>query len=159
MAEQERILVRRYFTEVLNKGNYDLIKDLFSPSFIFSGPSIKKPIPGMPDGIYDFVATIRRSFPDLYISIENSIAEENQVVVIWRMTGTHKHSFRGIKPTNRHCSVTGMDIFTIENGRIEGMWAFFEMRSLLEQLPVKRTVVKKKKPARSKGSSIKRVKK
>ncbi len=37
MTEQGKTIVRRYFTEVLNKGNYDLIKDLFSPSFIFVG--------------------------------------------------------------------------------------------------------------------------
>ncbi len=104
----------------------------------------------MPERIYDFVATMRHAFPDLYVSIENSIAEENQVVVIWRMTGTHERAFRRIKPTHRHCSITGMDIFTIENGRIEGMWAFFEMQSLLEQLPIKSVAAKKKtKPRRA----------
>lgn len=156
MADNEKSLVRRYFTEVLNKGNYDLIKDLFSPSFIFSGPSIKKPVHGMPEKIYDFVASIRGAFPDLYISIENAIAEENQVVIVWRMTGTHEQPFRGIKPTHRHCSVTGMDIFTIENGRIEGMWAFFEMQSLLEQLPAKQAAARKNTPRRRKSAVKKR---
>ena len=136
MPEAKKTLVRRYFTEVLNKGNYDLIKDLFSPSFIFSGPSIK-PMQGMPEGVYDFVATARNAFPDLYASIENEIAEDNQVVVVWRMTGTHEHPFRGIAATHKHISITGMDIFYIERGRIEGMWAFFDMRSVLEQLPNK----------------------
>ncbi len=149
MTEHAKTVVRRYFTEVLNKGNYDLIKDLFSPSFIFSGPSTKKPVSGMPARIYDFVATLRRAFPDLYVSIENAIAEENQVVVVWRMTGTHERAFRSIKPTHKHCSITGMDIFTIENGRIEGMWAFFEMQSLLEQLPVKKSAGKKKRTIRA----------
>ena len=147
MPERNKALVRQYFNEVLNKGNYDLIKELFSPSFIFSGPD-QKPEHGMPTGIYDFVASARKAFPDLYMSIENEITEDNQTVVVWRMTGTHQRSFRGIAPTRKHISITGMDIFTIENGRIEGMWAFFDMRSLLEQLPKKRkrpAVIKKKK--------------
>lgn len=156
MTEHAKTVVRRYFTEVLNKGNYDLIKDLFSPSFIFSGPSTKRPISGMPERIYDFVATLRRAFPDLFVSIENSIAEENQVVVIWRMTGTHERAFRRIKATHRHCSITGMDIFTIENGRIEGMWAFFEMQSLLEQLPVKSLRAPIKKSVRTTATAKKR---
>ncbi len=139
MNAANKALVRRYFTEVLNKGKYDLIKELFSPSFIFSGPALKKPIPGMPDGIYDFVSTARNAFPDLYTSIENEISEDNQVVVVWRMTGTHEHPFRGIKPTHKHITITGTDIFYIEHGKIEGMWAFFDMKSVLEQLPEKRS--------------------
>jgi len=146
MPEKNKALVRQYFNEVLNKGHYDLIKDLFSPSFIFSGPS-QKPEPGMPTGIYDFVASARKAFPDLYMSIENEITEDNQTVVVWRMTGTHQRTFRGITPTHKYISITGMDIFTIVSGRIEGMWAFFDMRSLLEQLPKKRKLrtIKKKK--------------
>ena len=145
MSEQNKDLVRRYFTEVLNKGKYELIKELFSPSFIFSGPTMKRPGQGMPEGVYDFIANARHAFPDLYTSIENEIAEDNQVVVVWRMTGTHEHEFRGIQPTHKHCSITGIDIFYIENNRIEGMWAFFEMRSILEQLPEKRRLAARKK--------------
>ncbi|MFA5835099.1 MAG: ester cyclase [Bacteroidota bacterium] len=144
MPEKNKSLVRRYFTEVLNKGNYDLIKELFSPSFIFSGPAMK-PMRGMPERIYDFVASARNAFPDLYFSIENEIAEDNQVVVVWRMTGTHEHAFREIEPTHKHSSITGTDIFYIENGQIEGMWAFFDMRGILEQLPKKKVRVPSKK--------------
>lgn len=150
MIEQQKALVRRYFTEVLNRGKYEMIKELFSPSFIFSGPALKKPMHGMPEGLYDFVANARHAFPDLYISIENEIAEDNQVAVVWRMTGTHEHEFRGVEPTHKRCTITGIDIFTIEEGRIEGMWAFFEMQSMLEQLPEKkkRTVRKTTSPAK-----------
>ncbi len=151
MPDRNKVLVRRYFTEVLNKGKYELIKELFSPSFIFSGPAFRKPVRGMPDALYDFVANARLAFPDLYVSVENEIAEENQVVVVWRMTGTHEHPFRGIPPTHQRCSITGMDIFTIENGRIEGMWAFFDMRSVLEQM-----TVKKRKPSRTTGTTKRR---
>jgi steroid delta-isomerase-like uncharacterized protein len=157
MSDQNKAIVRRYFTEVLNKGKYELIKELFSPSFIFSGPGLKRPMKGMPEGLYDFVANIRHSFPDLYTSIENEIAEDNQVVAVWRMTGTHEHPFRGIKPTHKHCSITGMDIFYIENGRIEGMWAFFDMRSILEQLPEKKpAAVQKKRPVKKRAAAPKR---
>jgi steroid delta-isomerase-like uncharacterized protein len=149
MNEQNKALVRRYFTEVLNKGKYELIKELFSPSFIFSGPTLKKPMQGMPEGVYDFVANARHAFPDLYTSIENEIAEDSQVAVIWRMTGTHEHAFRGIQPTHTHSSITGIDIFYIENRKIEGMWAFFDMQSILEQLPEKRKKAVRKKPART----------
>ncbi|NUN69415.1 MAG: ester cyclase [Bacteroidetes bacterium] len=151
MSDHNKLLVRRYFTEVLNKGKYELIKELFSPSFIFSGPSLAKPVPGMPDGLYDFVANIRHAFPDLYVSVENEIAEENQVVVIWRMTGTQEHPFRGVPPAHTLGSITGMDIFTIENGRIEGMWAFFDMRSVLEQM-----TVRTRKPSRTAGTTKRR---
>lgn len=99
----------------------------------------------MPEKIYEFVSSARNAFPDLYMSIENEIAEDNQVVVVWRLTGTHKHSFRGVRPTNKHISITGTDIFYVERGRIEGMWAFFDMSSVLEQLPNKKKIIAKSK--------------
>lgn len=134
MNERNKAVVRRYFTEVLRNGKYDVIKEIFAPSFLFHGPSLTKPIHGMPEGIYDFIACVRKAFPDLYVSIENEIAEDHQVVVVWRLTGTHKHTFRDVPPTGGHLSITGTDIFYLDRGKIEGMWAFFDMRSMLEQL-------------------------
>lgn len=151
MNERNKAIVRRYFTEVLRNGKYDTVKEIFSPSFIFHGPSLTKPINGMPEGIYDFIACVRKAFPDLYVSIENEIAEDHQVVVVWRMTGTHKHTFRNVLPTGRHLSITGTDIFYLDHGKIEGMWAFFDMRSMLEQL-----VKEKKKSRKRKHSSSSR---
>jgi steroid delta-isomerase-like uncharacterized protein len=148
MNERNKAIVRRYFTEVLRNGKYDTVKEIFSPSFIFHGPSLTKPINGMPEGIYDFIASVRKAFPDLYVSIENEIAEDHQVVVVWRMTGTHMHTFRNVPPTGKHISITGTDIFYIDHGKIEGMWAFFDMRSMLEQM-----VSGSKKNRRSKARS------
>ncbi len=165
MSEKNKALVRRYFNEVLKKGNYDIIKELFSPSFIFSGPSLKKPILGMPDGVYEFVSSARHAFPDMFVSIENEIAEDDQVVVVWRITGTHKRPFRGMPPSGKYVSMTGMDIFYIEGDRIEGMWAFFDMKSALEQLlskehiAVKKTKRSAKKAANRKTKKISRKKK
>lgn len=134
MNERNKAIVRRYFTEVLRNGKYDTVKEIFSPSFIFHGPAHSRSIQGLPEGIYDFIACVRKAFPDLYISIENEIAEDRQVVVVWRLTGTHKHTFRDVPPTGKHISITGTDIFYVDHGKIEGMWAFFDMRSMLEQL-------------------------
>ena len=154
MLKQNKAVVRKYFNEVLKKGNYDAVKEIFSPSFIFCGPSMKKPVSGLPGIIYEFVSSARHAFPDLYFSIENEIAEDDQVAVVWRMTGTHKKQFRDIPPSGKLVTLTGMDIFFIENGKIEGMWAFFEMKSALEQLLIltnknkKRKTTKKKKNIR-----------
>lgn len=134
MFEANKILIRRYFTEVLKQGHYEVIPEIFSPAYIFSGPAHKKPIAGMPNSIYEFVSEIRSAFPDLFVSIENEIAEDDQVAVVWRMAGTHTAPFRGIAPSGKYISITGTDIFYLENNRIEGMWAFFDMKSLLEQL-------------------------
>jgi steroid delta-isomerase-like uncharacterized protein len=153
MSEQNKTVVRKFFNEVLKKGNYDAVKEIFSPSFIFCGPSMKKPAHGLPGGIYEFVSSARHAFPDIYISIENEIADEDQVAVVWRMTGTHKKPFRGILPSGKLVTLTGMDIFFVENGQIEGMWAFFEMKSALEQLLTLTNRNKKRKTVTKKNSS------
>jgi steroid delta-isomerase-like uncharacterized protein len=134
--EKNKGIVRRYFSEILSKGQYHVVEEIFAPKFFFMGPNTKKNKKEVTESIYEFAALLRRAFPDLNFAIENEIAEDNQVAVVWRFTGTHKKTFQKVKPSGKYVSITGIDIFYLENGSIEGMWAFFEMRSMLEQILV-----------------------
>lgn len=106
MNEGNKAIVRRYFTEVLRDGKYDSVKEIFSPPFTFHCPSLTKLIRGMPEGIYHFVATMRKPFPDLYVSIENKIAKDRQVVVVRKITGTYQHLFRNVPPAGKQMTIT-----------------------------------------------------
>jgi hypothetical protein len=52
-----------------------------------------------------------------------------------------------------------MDIFYIEDNRIEGMWAFFDMKSALEQLLSKEKAAAKKTKQTKKNSTNGKAKK
>jgi predicted SnoaL-like aldol condensation-catalyzing enzyme len=75
--------VRQFFDEVLNEGRLELIDELVAKDFI--GHLSAGALHG-PDGVRQFVSGRRMGCPDLYIKLDDQIAEEDRVVTRWRAT-------------------------------------------------------------------------
>ena len=78
--------VRQFFEEVLNEGRVELIDDLVAKDFIGRLSCVAAAVNG-PDGVRRFVCHRRIACPDLYMKIEDLIAEDDRVVTRWRTTG------------------------------------------------------------------------
>ena len=89
-----------------------------------------------PDGLKQFVQIYRGAFPDVRITINDQIAEGDKVVTRWTATGTHKGQLMGIAPTNKHATVTGVDIDRYQDGKVVEAWASYDMFGMLQQLGV-----------------------
>ena len=88
------------------------------------------------ENIKNHIQTCRSGFPDLTFTIDDTIAERNEVVIHWTGTGTHKGQFLGMPPTNKKASVTGTSIFRIEGSKIVEEWANWNLMSMMEQLGI-----------------------
>jgi predicted ester cyclase len=77
-----------------------------------------------------------RPYIDLRFTIDDTIAERDEVVVHWTGTGTHKGQFLGMAPTNKKVSVSGTTIFRIEGSKIAEEWAHWNLLSMMEQLGI-----------------------
>jgi steroid delta-isomerase-like uncharacterized protein len=73
-------------------------------------------------------------FPDMYVSIDNLIAEADLVTKVWTTNSTHKGEFMGIPPTGNKVSVKGMEVFRIKDGKIVEMWWVMDNLGLLQQI-------------------------
>ena len=130
--EANKTLVRRHFDEIWNQRRLEVADELVDPAYLSHFP-----VPGQPPGIAGFtyaVEMLHASFPDLIITIDDLIAEGDKVVARLTARGTHQGLFRGIAPTGRAVSWTGMRIFRIANGKIVEHWANWDDLSLLQQL-------------------------
>ena len=76
------------------------------------------------------------AFPDLQFTIEDMVAEGDFVVVRHTTRGTHQGNFRGIPPTGKQVSGTGMFIDRIVNGKAVEQWINGDDLGLLQQLGV-----------------------
>ena len=76
--------VRQFFDEVLNEGRLGLIDELVAKDFI--GHLSCGALHG-PDGVAQFVSCRRAACPELYLKVDDQIAEEDRVVTRWRATG------------------------------------------------------------------------
>jgi hypothetical protein len=88
-------LVRRFFEEVLNDGRLELIDELVGNDFIGRLGGVASAVTG-PEGVRQFVADQRIARPDLYVVIQDQIAEGDRVVTRWRATG---HALNSPGPT------------------------------------------------------------
>lgn len=121
-TDNNKAIARRYFNEILNKGNAVTIDAILAPDVVFRNP------PAVVKGIADFrklVAGLRDAFPDLHFNLEDELAEGNKVATRWVMHGTQGA---------RKMDVSGMDIFRIENGKILEIWVNMDTLAQAQQL-------------------------
>jgi SnoaL-like polyketide cyclase len=83
--------VRQFIEEVLNEGRLELIDELVAKDFIGRLGCVAFALNG-PDGVRRFVSYRRMACPDLYMKIEDQIAEDDRVVTRWRTTARRRHA-------------------------------------------------------------------
>jgi predicted ester cyclase len=115
-AEKNKEIVRRYYEEVVNTGNLDAVEDFISEEYteVIDG---KRHSVGI-EGAKAHVIGVRQTYPDLHLSIERQIAEDEWVVTCITARGTHMGSWLGIKPTGKPVAFTGVNVDRVVDGRI-----------------------------------------
>jgi steroid delta-isomerase-like uncharacterized protein len=131
--EANKLIVRRLFDEVWNTGNVGLLDELLAPDFIDRAAQM-----GGDDvtarGFKTQVLVFRTAFPDGRSQIEDLIAEGDRVVARWTDGGTQHGEWMGIAPTGKRVTITGIDIYRIEQGKIAEYWCSEDELGLLRQL-------------------------
>lgn len=115
--EMNQAVVRRYFNEVMNRGELDAVDEIVDPHFHFIVQSKPEPFRGA-EGFKGFVRDVRKAFPDIRFEINQEIVEGDKVAVGRKVGGTHKEELFGAAPTEQFVEASGIDIFTLCQGRI-----------------------------------------
>lgn len=77
-----------------------------------------------------------KSFPDIQIKHEYIFGEGNKVAVRWTMKGTQDGAYQNVPATKKQITFTGIDIYTVENGKILSVVRESDNLGLLKQLGV-----------------------
>ena len=73
-------------------------------------------------------------FPDMKWTVQEQIAEGENVVTRFTWTGTHKGEFMGIPPTDKSVEVWGVVIDIVKNGLFSESRIIMDNMGLLQQL-------------------------
>jgi predicted ester cyclase len=87
VTERNKGKVQLFIQAVWNEGRLELIDDLVADDHLGHVWWFPEPVTG-PQGVRQLVSSQRRAYPDLYIKIEDQIAEDDLVVTRWRATAT-----------------------------------------------------------------------
>ncbi len=131
--EENKAIVRRFFEEGPSKGNLGAATELLSPNF-----SLHTPLPSAPgiQGINDIISTCRAAFEHLNVAVEDLVAEGDEVTARFIARGVHKGSFMNLPPTGKPITMTGIEIFRIEDGKIAELWGEANLLGLMAQLGI-----------------------
>jgi len=130
-SDHNKSLVRRWITELWNKGNFAVASDVFAPTYAH-----RTPVATFPDlaTFLQMISDFRAGVPDVQVAIQDLFAEDDRVVFRWLLTGTHRGPLFGIAPTNKAITHSGMTIQRVENGKIVEAWAEFNAGGLRQYL-------------------------
>ena len=132
-TEENKAIVRRFFELGPSSGDMNAANALLDPNF-----ALHTPLPSAPgiQGINDVVTTCRAAFEHLNVTVEDMVAEGNKVTARFTARGIHKGQFMGLPPTGKSITMTGIEIFRIENCKIAELWGEANMLGLMEQLGI-----------------------
>jgi steroid delta-isomerase-like uncharacterized protein len=133
MAQENSILIRRWFEEVWNHGRMEAIDEMASPDVIGHGQAQHATDIGLRE-FKPFVQALRSAFPDMKVTIDYVIEQGDKVVARWTSTMTHRGEFLGIAPTGKKATITGTTTQRISGGKIVEGWDNWDQLGLLVQI-------------------------
>jgi predicted ester cyclase len=87
------------------------------------------------DGIRKFLEGLHQTWPDIQITVEHSVAEDNWVMGRSVATATHSQVVLGIQPTHKIITATFWDLHLFdEDGLIIETWNLMDNLAIMQQI-------------------------
>jgi steroid delta-isomerase-like uncharacterized protein len=135
MNTEDKTLAHRWFEEVWNKGRADAIDEMMADDAVargltdVSGKELRGPTDFKP-----FFYSFRDAFPDIQVTVEETVSEGDMLAVRCSVRATHAGEGIGLAATNRPVAFTGMCMLRIKDGKIVEAWNNFDFMSMFQQL-------------------------
>ena len=139
VREEDGIKATRQVIDAFNTGNVSNVSDFISERY-FNVESQIDPVRGQLRGPTEFIDTVennRIAFPDLRHNEEAIIAQDDIVVSVINVTGTHTGNFFILPPTGNKISYDAVHLYRVgEDGKIVEHKAIRDDLTFLAQLGV-----------------------
>lgn len=118
VQDQNKVLVRRIYEDMWNKGDDKVAGEIFV----------------QPEGVQRFMREFLKAFPDLHHTVEELIAEGDQIVARFSAQGTHTGQWKGYPPTGNSIHYTGVTIVQVKDGKIIHHHTWWDRMEVMEQI-------------------------
>lgn len=75
-----------------------------------------------------------QAFPDLYFTIQDTVAEENRIAISWSAEGTHQGPIMNIPPTGHKVEVKGISVIEVEDGLVARGQYIWDLAGMLRHI-------------------------
>ncbi|MDQ3290293.1 MAG: ester cyclase [Bacteroidota bacterium] len=130
--EANKQLVLRHFNEVINQKQLDVIEQIFAEDFYSVAPN-GQVVEGR-ENLSNYLGYFFSAFPDLHMSVEEMIAENETVVARIKVSGTQQGEFWGIPATHKSITIQEVFIVKVVNNWVVEARPMPDLYSLFQQL-------------------------
>lgn len=124
-------IVRR-FAALVESGDLTALDELLAPDFALHNPLLQHPLNR--EEVRRAIQEVNASFDDRRCAIEELVAEGNQVVARYTLSGKQRADYQGIRSTRQHFKVAAVSFYRVAGGKIAEEWELVDRKSLVEQL-------------------------
>jgi steroid delta-isomerase-like uncharacterized protein len=135
-AQEENKATLRRFHEATSSGDAELVAATID-EIVAPDAHINSPLPLEATGaeaVKEVNAMLHRAFPDIQITIEDLIAEDDKVVSKNHVVGTHRGEYMGLPATGKRVAYNEIFIVRFADGRITETWGVVDIASQMKQL-------------------------
>jgi steroid delta-isomerase-like uncharacterized protein len=130
LQEQNKAIAKRAFEEILSRGRFELVEELYARDFINHGIHRNASLEEDQAALKGW----HQAFSDIVVSPEKLIAEGDLVTVYWIARGTNTGTGNGLPATGKKAELPGITIWRIVDGKIKEEWSAFDQLSMMQQL-------------------------
>jgi steroid delta-isomerase-like uncharacterized protein len=133
--EENKAVVQRLF-DAINNGDLDELPQVVAPDVVDHNAVIFMQPEG-PGGMQEGIRMLLRGFPDLHLTTQELLAEGDQVVARFTMSGTNTGDYRGLPaPTQQRFQSEAITIMRIADGRVAEIRGTADRLGMLTQLGI-----------------------
>ena len=127
LQQRNKAVSRSYLEAISNARDFAAAECHFAPGVTFNGSGdVRAQIMRQ--------LNLRQGFPDLRLTIEDQIAEDDRVVTRVTFHGTHSGEFAGVAATGRPVAFGGTAVDRLVDGKVIEMWHTANVHMLMQQI-------------------------
>lgn len=117
--------------DAINEKDRETFMGLQDPDIVhYQGPAVLHGVEAVTDQAWSAL----EAFPDLTLTPEATLAEDEMVALRYTATGTHRGELNGLKPTGKEFRISEMKMYRVKDGKVAEVWAAPDQLGLLTQL-------------------------
>jgi predicted ester cyclase len=124
---------QRWFDELWNKKNYDIVYEYVDEGFTAHGAG-GQDIKMGPEGPKGMVQAWHTAMPDGHMTIDDIVTEGDLSMIRMTWEATHTGPFGDIPASGKRIKVTSTGIDRVVNGKITEGWGELDMLGMLQQM-------------------------
>src|SRR5215210_5020962 len=134
-AEENKEKARRLMEEAFGQGKTEVIDEVLHSDFVCYDPNSETGEIRGAETIKGEIEYFRQAVPDLTYTVEDQVAEGDEVVTRYTVSGTHQGEFFGIPGTGNRIEFTGINIDRFdESGKLVEEWPEYDLLGAMRQM-------------------------